>query len=264
MMNIYRREIKTHLRSLLFWCLGIGLFIAASMTKYGAIAKEPSAMNLFTELPMGLQAVFGVGQLDYTKASGFFGMVYPYLLLMAAIHASMTGAVGLSLEERDHITEFLYAKPVSRIRVLTAKLAAMLTLTGIFTLFCWICSVWMIHSFGENVDVIIARLMAGMALLQLVFLALGVFAASLPIRSKSATGLATGVLLSAYVLSVAIDVNGNIDWMKAFTPFSYFDAKAIVGNGEGLPGGYVAISLGISAALFLLAYRRFPRRDMQM
>lgn len=264
MMNIYRREMKTHLRSLLFWCLGIGLFIAASMTKYGAIAKEPSAMNLFTELPMGLQAVFGIGQLDYTKASGFFGMVYPYLLLMAAIHASMTGAVGLSLEERDHTTEFLYAKPVSRIHVLTAKLAAMLTLTAIFTLFCWVCSVGMVRSFGEDMDATLARLMAGMALLQLVFLSLGVFAASLPIRSKTATGLATGVLLSAYVLSVAIDVNGNIDWLKALTPFSYFDAKTIVGQGEGLPGVYVALSLGVSGLLLLLAYLRFPRRDMQL
>ena len=103
-----------------------------------------------------------------------------------------------------------------------------------------------------------------MALIQLVFLALGVFAASLPIRSKSATALATGVLLSAYVLSVAIEVNGNIDWLKAFTPFAYFDPKAIVGHGEGLPGGYVAISLGISAALLMLAYLRFPRRDMHM
>jgi len=261
-MNIYRKEMKTHLRSLLFWCLGIGLFIAASMTKYGAMAAEPSAANLFTELPMGLQAVFGVGQLDYTKASGFFGMVYSYLLLMAAIHASMTGAVGLSREERDHTTEFLYAKPVSRGTVLTSKLLAMLTQVAVFTLFCWVCSVGMVRSFGEDADAVIGRLMLGMALLQLVFLTLGVFAASLPIRSKGATGLATGVLLATYVMSIAIDVNGKIDWLKGFTPFAYFDAKSIVGKGEGLSAVFVAVSLGISAVMLLLAYLRFPRRDL--
>ena len=113
-MNIYRREMRGNLRALVFWVLGVLLFIAASMAKFSALVKDPSATSIFTELPMGLQALFGVGELDFTQAIGFYAMIYPYLVLMAAIHASMLGAVILSKEERDKTTEFLYAKPAAR------------------------------------------------------------------------------------------------------------------------------------------------------
>jgi len=41
---------------------------------------------------------------------------------MAKIHASMIGAAIISKEERDKTTEFLFAKPVSRNEIITAKL----------------------------------------------------------------------------------------------------------------------------------------------
>ena len=263
-MNVYRREMWANLRSLLFWTLGVLLFIAASMTKYSALSKDPAALGIFTELPMGLQAMFGVGHLDYQKASGFYGMIYPYLTLMGAIHASMLGAVILSKEERDHTAEFIYVKPASRIQILTSKLLAALSMVVIFNLILWGCSVSLVRSFGENADAVIASLMIGLLLTQLLFLALGIACAAVSRSSRAATGIATAVMLSTYILSIAIDVNGNINWLKAFTPFSYFDAKAIVGSGESLSLVNIALCVALTALLTLWAYRRFPRRDIRI
>ncbi|HNW86947.1 MAG TPA: ABC transporter permease subunit [Candidatus Limiplasma sp.] len=263
-MNIYRRELKANLRSLIFWCLGVLLFVAASMNKYSALSEDPSALGIFTELPMGLQAVFGVGQLDYAKASGFYGMLYPYLVLMASIHASMLGAVILSKEERDRTAEFLYTKPATRSGVLYAKAAAALSLVIALNLMIWACSIGMVRAYGEQVDAVIASLMAGMLLVQLVFLSLGLACAAVSSRPKTAVGIAAGVMLATYFLSIAIEVNGSIDWMMGFTPFAYFDAKRIVGAGEGLNPAYIALCFGITAALTLWARLRFPARDIRV
>ncbi len=263
-MNVYRREIKVSLRSLIFWALGVLFFIVASATKYSAMADDPAALGIFTQLPLGLQAMFGVGHLDYTKASGFYGMIYPYLLLMAAIHASMLGAVILSKEERDKTSEFLYVKPVARTHILTAKLLAALTMVTLFCLLIGVYSVGMVRAFGENADAEVARLIVGLYLLQLVFLAVGFTAAAVIKRPKAATGIATGFMLGTYILSVAIDINGNIDWAKVFTPFSYFDAKRIIGSGEGLNLWYILLCVALAVGLTAWAYLRFPKRDLKV
>ena len=262
-MNVYRREIKAHIRSLCFWALGVLFFIVASSTKYGAMAGDPAALGIFTQLPLGLQAMFGIGHLDYSKASGFYGMIYPYLLLLAAIHASMLGAVILAKEERDKTSEFLYVKPCARKQVLTAKLTAALTLVTAFFLLIWTYSVVMVRSYGENADASIANLMVGLYLVQLIFLTVGFTAAAVTRRPKAATGIAAGFMLGAYILSVAIDINGNIEWAKVFTPFSYFDAKRVIGNGEALNLWYILLSIALIAGLTAWAYLRFPKRDLR-
>jgi len=265
-MNVYLREMRASLRSLILWGLGVALFIAASMQKYSAVSVDPSALNIFYQLPTALQDVFGVGHLDFTKVSGFYGMIYPYLTLMAAVHASMLGAVILSKEERDRTSEFLYVKPAPRSGILTAKLLAALTAVAAFNLLAWAASAGLVEAFasGEDVGGIIARLMAGLFLVQLVFLSVGVASAALMARPKAATGVATGAMLATYLLSIAIDVSGKLGALKALTPFEYFDARRIVGRGEGLDPRHAALSLALTAALTAAAYARFDRRDLKV
>jgi ABC-2 type transport system permease protein len=263
-MNVYRRELTKGLRSLLFWSLGAIFLIAASAAKYAAMAGDKAAMMLLmSQLPLGLQAMFGVGELDFTTAVGFYGMLYLYLVLIAAIHASMLGATILAKEERDKTAEFIYVKPMARGNILTAKLLAALTLVVLFNLVNWAASAGMVRAFGENADAAVASLMAGMLLVQLIFLAVGIAAAAVSQRPKAAASVATGVMLATYLLSVAIDVNGSIGWLRVLTPFSYFKAGDVIG-GAGLSVPYALLSLGLIAGLVGWAYARFSRRDLKI
>jgi ABC-2 type transport system permease protein len=257
-MNVYRREIRSSLKSMIFWCLGVLLFLAASMQKFQALSLDPASLNIMNQLPQALQDMFGVGYLDFTKVSGFYGMIYPYLLLMAAVHASMLGAVVVSKEERDKTGEFLYAKPASRARVLTFKALSALTAAGALTVVIWASSLAFVEGNGEEMGGTIARLMAGL------FLTQRVASAAVAARPKAAAGVATGVMLAAYFLSIAIDVSGRLGALKAFTPFKYFDARRIIGLGEGLPPWYVALCLILTAALTAAAYLRFEKRDLKV
>ena len=257
--------MKTGFRPLFWWCLGLVVFIAASASKFAAMGGDALGITvLMAQLPAGLKSMLGVGALDFTTAVGFYGMMVPYLVLLAAVHAVMLGAVGVSREERDHVTEFLYAKPASRGKVLTAKLLAAFTQVALLNAVNTASALVMLRTFNESATGTVLTLALGMLLVQLVFLALGAAAAGIVASPKVAAGAAAGVLLAAYLVSVAVDLNGHIGWMKVLTPFSYFDARAIVGNAQGLSAPYALLSVVLIAAFTALAYLRFTRRDLKV
>ena len=265
-MNVYWKEMRSGLKSLIIWSLGVMLFIMASMQKYSVFSLDPATLDIMNQLPPALRDMFGVGYLDFTKVSGFYGMIYPYLLLMVAVHASMLGAVIVSKEERDKTSEFLYAKPASRKSILTAKSLAAVTTVVLLNLVTWAASAVLIGTFGggEDMGSALTTLMAGLLLIQLLFTALGVASAAVMARPKAATGIATGVVLATYLLSVAIDVSGRLNALRALTPFQYFDARRIVGRGEGLEAWGILICLILAAALAGASCLRFAKRDLKL
>ena len=116
-MNVFLREMKAHRWGLLFWSLGMVMMIYSGMAKYGAYeAAGQSVEVILAQIPRSMQAVFGMTGFDLTTAAGFYGMLFLYLAVMGAVHASLLGAHLIAKEERDHTSEFLYAKPASRSR----------------------------------------------------------------------------------------------------------------------------------------------------
>ena len=65
------------------------------------------------------------------------------------------------------------------------------------------------------------------------------------------------------MLSIAIDLNENIEGMKYFTPFKYFDAKNVMYDG-GLDIVYVLISVVVIAVLAFVTYVFFNKRDLNV
>ena len=57
---------------------------------------------------------------------------------MATIHAAMLGATIIAKEERDKTSEFLFAKPVLRSTIITAKLLAAFVNIVVFNLITFI------------------------------------------------------------------------------------------------------------------------------
>jgi ABC-2 type transport system permease protein len=264
-MNIFLKEMKSYRKSLLFWSIGVFLMVASGMGKYAAYSSSGQSINeLMADLPKSLKAVLGFGEVDLSKISGYYSMLFLYLLLMATIHAAMLGASIIAKEERDRTAEFLFVKPVSRSTVISAKLAAAFTNIVIFTLVTWGSSLILIGKYntnGETVNDEIALTMAGMFILQVMFLAIGTALAAVKKKPKTAPSLATGVLLLTYMLSIAIDLNENIEMMKYLTPFKYFEAENIM-FGEGLEAVFIVISLTVTAALLFTTYTFYKKRDL--
>jgi len=265
-MNIYRRELKAHRKSLLIWCIGMFFLIIAGMGKYsaGAAAGDDSMNKLMKEMPQSLQNLFGVGVFDLTIAVEFFAILFMYILFMAAIQAAMLGSGIISKEERDKTAEFLLVKPVSRARIMTAKLLAALTLLAIFFLVTYGSAYGILSYYTKNTSFAsdLTKLMASFAMIQLLFLSVGAFFAGIFKNPKRSVAAATSVMMVMYLLAVIADIIVKLDFLKNLSFFKYYDAKDIFKRSYNPI--YPVISVIIIAALIYCAYHFYQRRDIKI
>ncbi|WJV28729.1 ABC transporter permease subunit [Rossellomorea sp. AcN35-11] len=150
-MNIYWREMKAHRKSFIIWCIGMIALIGSGMGKFAGFNSSGQTMNeLMEQMPKSLQAFLGVGSLDLSTATGFYGVLYIYILLLATIHAVILGATIISKEERDKTVEFLFVKPVNRNHIIGVKLMAAFTQIVILTGITWISTLLMVGHYSED------------------------------------------------------------------------------------------------------------------
>lgn len=68
-------------------------------------------------------------------------------------------------------------------------------------------------------------------------------------------------MMLTYILSIAIDLNDNLEVLKYLTPFKYFEAKEVM-FGDGLDVVFILLSVGLSAILIFVTYTFFKKRDL--
>ena len=266
-MNIFIREMRAHRKALIIWAFGIVLMVASGMGKYEMYTANggKNIKEIFSKLPKSLLTVLGMGSLDVTTASGYFGMLYFYLLLMAVIHAVMFGADVISKEERDKTSEFLFVKPASRNKIISSKLLAALVNIVIFNIITLVSSIVLMGKYnkGKSITGDIVILMSGMFLLQLLFLAVGAGLAALTKNPKSASGAGTGIVLMTYILSIIVDLNDKLGILKYITPFKYFEASDLLTR-RGLDPVFVILSVLIIGVLISVTYVFYDKRDLNI
>lgn len=265
-MNLFLREIKSSTKSLIIWSISILVLVASGMSKFGTINTSGQSINqLVADMPRSLQALLGLGSLDLTKAIGYYGVLFFYLLLMAAIHALLLGANLIAKEERDKTAEFLLSKPIPRWKIVTAKLLAALVNILVFYLVTLVSSVQVVAHYNKSGSETshVVLLLTGMLLLQLLFLFLGTGMAAMSKRPRSAGGAGTVILLLTFILSIMIDLNSKLASLKFLTPFKYYEAKSVLKEGA-LDPAYVTLSLGLSVLLAIATYFFFNKRDMNV
>jgi ABC-2 type transport system permease protein len=263
-MNIYLREVRAHLIGLIFWCLGMALLVASGMAKYAAFkGAGQTVTQLFAGVPKPVLAVLGISGFDLTKASGFYGVLFLYIAVMAAVHAALLGSGVIAEEERDKTSEFLYSKPVSRGRALTAKLLAGLTHVVVLNIVTMLSSFYFVGYFGkgESVTRDILILMAGLIFLQVVFFAIGAVVAGTVRRPKSAASIATSIMFLTFLLSVLVNLNDKLSFLKYLSPFRYFDAATLMADGR-LDPVYVVLSVVIVMLAAFGTYHFYDAKDL--
>ncbi|MFP7298502.1 ABC transporter permease subunit [Neobacillus niacini] len=265
-MNIFLKEMKSHRKSLVFWSIGIFLMVASGMIKYESLASSGQSMNdMLAGMPKSMLAILGMADFDISNATGYYGLLFIYLLLMATIHAAMLGATIIGKEERDKTTEFLFVKPVSRNNIIAAKLAAAFFNIIILNLVTFISSLILVGKYSKDEVVTgdITITMGGMFILQVLFMVIGSSLAAFKRKSKTAAYLATGILLLTYVISVAIDLNESLEGLKYLTPFKYFEAKNVMFGG-GFEFIFVLLSGVLIAALTAATFAFYKKRDLNV
>ena len=262
-MNIFLREVKANLKSLLIWSGIIILLILMANAKFTAFADDPATVKMLDSMPPALLDALSMRNFNLTTVSGFYGVMFVYFALMAAIAAAMWGSEIISKEERNKTVEFSLVLPVSRSRVVTAKALAALVNCILFVLITWGASLVATRAFSPDQAFykFLALEMQAMFVIELIFLSLGLLLGCAMKQYKLSGSTAVGIILLTYFMSIVSVLNENLDWFKWFTPFKYFDANEMYHSGA-LGGTYLLISAGIIVVCLVGAYVVYNKRDL--
>jgi ABC-2 type transport system permease protein len=262
-MRIFFRELKANLKSLLIWCGIMTLFIFLVVAKYSAFAKDPALLTIINSMPKVLIDVLSMRTFNLTTLNGFYGLMLIYFALMGGIAAAMWASESVSKEERDKTVEFSLVLPVSRSKVITAKLLMSLVNCVVFVLVTWGVSLVAVRQFSpDSTFYSFLRIeMEAMFVIELVFLAVGFLLGCAMKRYKRSGSTAVAIILVTYFLAVFSGMEPKLDFLKYFTPFKYFDAGVFFRSGS-LDWVYLLISAGIIVVCVIASYIAYNKRDL--
>jgi beta-exotoxin I transport system permease protein len=262
-MNIFFRELKASIKSLVIWSVIIGLFIIIGAAKFSAYAGNPDMLKILDSFPPAVLDALSLRAFNLTTVTGFYGIMFVYFGLMGAIAAAMWGSDMISKEERDKTVEFSLVLPVSRSKVITAKALAALIDCIALVLVTWAVSIPAVQTYKPDAAFYsFLRLeMVAMFIIELIFLAVGMMLGCLMKQYRLSGTIAVGIILVTYFLSIITVMQKNLDFLKYFTPFKYYDAAALLQNGS-LSGTYLLLSLAIIIVCVAVSYLTYNRRDL--
>lgn len=267
-LNIFFRELRSHLKSFIVWSVSMLFLIAAGMMKYSAYSKTGEAVNeIFDQLPAGVLKVMGFEPgTDFSNAGVFYSIFFIYFIMLMVVHSCMLGSSIIIKEERDKTADFLLVKPIKRWQIVTSKVVAASLMVILFNLLTFISSVWFVEPYntsGESLVLPILRLCIALLIIQFIFLGVGFFLGSWAKRAERASGLATSIIMGTFLLKVLIDLRSELDGLIFLTPFKYFNSYHVMFDGDLNPV-YIVLSVCISIAATVLAYLFFQKRDIHI
>jgi ABC-2 type transport system permease protein len=263
MMNIFIRELKANLKSLVIWSVIITLLIMMAVAKFSAFAGDPEMLKMLDSLPPAMLDALSMRAFNLTTLSGFYGIMFIYFGLMGAIAAAMWGSDIISKEERDKTVEFSLVLPVSRSRVITAKALAALVNCIAFVLITWVVSLVAVRSYNPDQAFhdYLALEMRAMFSIELIFLAIGLLLGCAMKQYKRSGSTAVAIILATYFMSIISGMQEKLDFLKYFTPFKYFDAGELFRSGK-MNGTYLLLTAAIIVVCVAAAYWFYNKRDL--
>ena len=262
-MNIFLRELKANTRSLIIWGGIMVLLVSTGISKFAAYEGNPQILEILDTLPAPLLAAFNMNAFNLTTITGFFGVMFTYYGLILSIAAVMWGSDIISKEERDKTVEFSLTLPIPRSRLVTAKtLAAIVNCIGLL-LITWgisLVSAAQYQPEPEFYDFLTLSVLA-LFIMQMIFLAVGIFLGSAMKHYKRASSVAVSILLGTFFISIISGLSEDFEFLKYFTPFKYFEPGRLLRE-SNIDVTFVLLSVGIIAVLMVGAYRTYSRRDL--
>ena len=262
-MNIFIRELRSNFRSLIIWGVIVILFVTIGISKFSAYEGNPEMLAILDQMPPAMLEAFNMNAFNLTTLSGFFGVMFTYFALIASISAAMWGSDIISKEERDKTVEFSLTLPVARGKVVTAKaLAALVNCIGLL-LITWGAAFVASAQYepGNEFYAFLRLSMLALFIMQLIFLAIGIFLGCALKQYRRASAVAIALLLGTYFLSVISGLHEDLEFLKYLSPFKYFDAGMLLRESK-IDLTFLAISAGIIVLSMVGAYFTYSRRDL--
>jgi ABC-2 type transport system permease protein len=234
-----------------------------AMAEFSGYQGNPEMAELLESLPTAFLEAMQFNAFNLTTVTGFFGVMFSYFALLGAVFAVMLGSDIISKEERDKTVEFSLTLPIPRRRLITSKLFAAVVYCIAFLLITWGISIISVARYQpeDKFYNFLTLCMLSIFFIQLIFLSVGVFLGCALKYYKRTSSVAVSLLLGTYFLSIISGLNEDLNFLKYFTPFRYFDPLVLL-NESRLDLTFIGISAGIVTILIVGAFVTYARRDL--
>ncbi|EKY28901.1 ABC transporter permease subunit [Clostridium celatum] len=268
-MNMFKFEFKRLLKGSIIWSLVCSALIVMFMLFFPSM-KEMGMQELVGSklevLPEAFLEAFNIsGATDFSNISDFSAYVLQYIIMAGGIYAAILGVSALVKEESEGTIEFLYSKPVTRNKIITAKVLANAVIFYIFLII--LGAITMAVSAvvkPEDIEMIdmfmdIKTLYIGMALIGYIFMAIGFLISVFIKSSKKAIPIALGVFFASYILGIFSKLQDRLSGFIYFSPFDYAPPSEIIKN--GFETKFIVIGLCIIFISITITYIMYNKKD---
>nr|MDD6336309.1 ABC transporter permease subunit [bacterium] len=261
-MTIVKHELKQGKTAFLIWLASIGSLLGVCIFLFPEMKAQMEGINEIFSSMGSFTAAFGMDQLNFGSLVGYYAVECGNVLgLGGAFFAALCGVDILSKEEKGRTAEFLLMHPVSRRRVITEKLMAVIIQITAMNLILYALSVGCMAAIGESIPwKTITLLHLAYYLLQIELAGI-CFGVSAFIR-KSGIGIGLGIAAMMYFLNLIANIAEVAEFLKYITPFGYCEGADIVTNGS-LDGVMVVIGMGLCIIGIAAAYLKYTPKDIQ-
>ena len=260
-MTLVKHELRQGKTSFLIWTASVGFLLAICIFLFPEMKEQMDGVNdIFASMGSFTEA-FGMDRLHFGTLIGFYAVECGNILgLGGAFYASVCAVGILSKEEKDKTAEFLLTHPVSRKRVLTEKLIAVLIQITAMNIIIYALAVGSIAAVGEAIpwrEISLLHLAYYLLQLELAGICFGISA----FLRKGSVGVGLGMAVMMYFLNLIANIADAAEFLKYITPFGYCEAADIVSNGS-LDSTLVMIGAVMGICGIMIAYLKYTKKDI--
>ncbi|MCA1055801.1 ABC transporter permease [Rossellomorea aquimaris] len=260
-MNIFLYELKAYRKQTIMWTAALVGLAALFMLMFPAITKEIDEFKKALEgFPQGVRDALGLQVDTIGSVNGFYSYTFMYITLCGAIQAMALGISISSKEVREKTADFLFTKPVTRMKVLTSKVLAALTSLLVTNIVYVSVTLFLVNAIVEEDFSMTAFLLISLNLLiiGLIMFAIGTILAVLFPKIKSVISVTLGVVFSFFALGM---VAATEEAGRYLTPFKYVDYTYVMKE-ESYEWSYLLIGGGIIFISLLVSFIVYKKKDI--
>lgn len=260
-MTIVKHELKQGRITLLIWTSCISYLLAICIFLYPEMKDQLNGLSeLFSSMGI-LSSAFSLDELNFGMLAGFYALECGNILgLGGAFYASLSAVSILSKEEKDKTAEFLLTHPMSRQRVLTEKLLALLIQISVMNIVIYLISIASMAVTSQEIpwkEINLLHLAYFIMQIELMGLCFGISA----FMRRGSVGIGLGVAMLMFFLNLISKIAKSAEFLRYITSFGYCNGADIITKGK-LDYPLLSLGLGLGILGIALAYVKYINKDI--
>lgn len=260
-MTIVKHELRQGKNAFAIWTVPIAFLLMVCVFLFPEMKGEMNTVGDVFASMGSFTAAFGMDRLNFGTLIGFYAIECGNVLgLGGAFFASLIGVAALSKEEKNKTAELLLTHPVSRVRIITEKLIAVMIQIMAMNAVILGMSLLSMMIIGEEIlwkEILLLHLAYFLLQVELACLCFGISA----FLRRGSVGIGLGLAAIMYFLNLIANMTESAKFLKYITPFGYCEGADIITDGK-LNAALIGFGILFAVIAIIAAYMRYNKKDI--